>query len=62
MHTFGHRPLTPSQQPSAWEVELGDQRPSLRHANFQFLQFTYCYWCFVGMGAGLDGSDFGSLR
>ena len=30
MRTFGRRPLTPSQQPSAWEVELGDQCPSLR--------------------------------
>ena len=51
--------LIPSQQPSR-EVELGDQRPGLVRVNFEFLQFTY--WCFVGIGVGLDESDLDCLR
>ena len=48
--------LMQSQQPSAWEMSV----QIFVHTKFDFLQFTYR--CFVGIGAGLDGSDFGFPR
>ena len=53
--------VDPDAKPAAFS--LGSWEISVRvfvRVNSKFLQFTY--WCFVGIGAELDGSDFSFLR
>ena len=52
--------LLPSQESSAWEVELGDQGLNLRPRELRVASVYLL--SFIGIGAGLDGSDFGFLR